>query len=101
MRNTYCMYDLGIEFGAALSISKVIFNLNEVNFSEGKLIFTKIADHMEKIASGFIRNSASLGGNLVMSQRKNFPSDISTLLLAVDSSVSILTGPSCEKITME
>ncbi|KAL2536001.1 indole-3-acetaldehyde oxidase [Forsythia ovata] len=93
--------NLGIEFGAALSISKVIFNLNEVNFSKGKLIFTKIADHMEKIASGFIRNSASLGGNLVMSQRKNFPSDISTLLLSVDSSVSILTGHDCEKITME
>ncbi|XP_022898972.1 indole-3-acetaldehyde oxidase-like [Olea europaea var. sylvestris] len=95
----------GIVFGAALSISKVIFSLKEENeenlSSEGKLIFTKLADHMEKIASGFIRNSASLGGNLVMSQRNNFPSDVATLLLAVDSSVSILTGHDCEKITME
>ncbi|KAI3450113.1 hypothetical protein Pfo_006778 [Paulownia fortunei] len=94
-----------IEFGAALSISKVILYLKEnckFNLcSSGDLVFTKIADHLEKIASGFIRNSASLGGNLVMAQRKYFPSDITMLLLAVDSSVSILTGHKHEKITME
>ena len=31
---------------------------------------------MEKVASGFIWNSASLGGNLVMTQRNHFPSGI-------------------------
>ncbi|KAL0437113.1 UNVERIFIED_CONTAM: Indole-3-acetaldehyde oxidase [Sesamum radiatum] len=95
----------GIEFGAALPISKVIIYLKEEgksNLSSGaELVFTRIAEHMEKIASGFIRNSASLGGNLVMAQRKNFPSDIATLLLAVGASVSILTGDKQEKITFE
>lgn len=56
---------------------------------------------MDKIASGFIRNSASIGGNLVMAQRNYFPSDIATLLLALSSSVSILTGRKHEKITLE
>ncbi|CAA3031329.1 indole-3-acetaldehyde oxidase-like [Olea europaea subsp. europaea] len=56
---------------------------------------------MDKIASGFIRNSASIGGNLVMAQRNYFPSDIATLLLALSSSVSILTGRKFEKITLE
>ncbi|KAG8388873.1 hypothetical protein BUALT_Bualt02G0170300 [Buddleja alternifolia] len=89
----------GIEFGAALSISKVISYLKDN--SNANVVFTKIADHMEKIASGFIRNSASIGGNLVMTQRKYFPSDIATLLLAVGSSVTILTGHKHEKVTIE
>ncbi|KAL7113651.1 hypothetical protein ACP275_04G073200 [Erythranthe tilingii] len=89
----------GVEIGAALSISKAILYLKE----EGKTdIHEKIADHMEKIASGFVRNSASLGGNLVMAQRNYFPSDIATLLLAAGSSVSLLSGPTKqENITME
>ncbi|KAI3461217.1 hypothetical protein Pfo_017880 [Paulownia fortunei] len=97
--------NLGIEFGAALPISKVILYLKEESkpnlCSGGELVFTRIAEHMEKIASGFIRNTASLGGNLVMAQRQYFPSDIATLLLAVGSSVSILTGHKLEKIPME
>ncbi|XP_073140258.1 abscisic-aldehyde oxidase-like [Henckelia pumila] len=95
----------GIEFGAALSISKVISFLKSENdsnpISDGDLVFMNMANHMEKIATGFIRNSASLGGNLVMAQRKYFPSDIGTLLLAVDSSVIVLTGQKHERITME
>ncbi|KAG8371086.1 hypothetical protein BUALT_Bualt13G0050300 [Buddleja alternifolia] len=90
--------NLGVELGAALSISKVILYLKE---KTEKVVFTRIADHMEKVANGFIRNSASIGGNLVMAQRKHFPSDIATLLLAADWSVSILTGHTQEKITIE
>ncbi|KAK4482767.1 hypothetical protein RD792_009935 [Penstemon davidsonii] len=99
------MDNSGIEFGATLSISKVVQYLREkskANFDTGEdMVFTKIAEHMEKIASGFIRNSASLGGNLLMAQKKYFPSDIVTLLLAAGSSVSILTGDKRENITME
>ncbi|PIM97317.1 Aldehyde oxidase, partial [Handroanthus impetiginosus] len=95
----------GIEFGAALPISKVISYLKEESklnsCSGGELVFTRVAEHMEKIASGFIRNSASLGGNLVMAQRKYFPSDIATLLVAVGSSVTILTHHKRETITIE
>ncbi|CAI9781360.1 unnamed protein product [Fraxinus pennsylvanica] len=97
--------NLGIEFGATVSISKAIFSLKEENIINvcpgGELVFKKVAEHMEKIASGFIRNSASIGGNLVMAQRNYFPSDIATLLLALSSSVSILTGRKREKITLE
>ncbi|PIN02954.1 Xanthine dehydrogenase [Handroanthus impetiginosus] len=95
----------GIEFGAALPISKVISHLKEESklnsSSGGELVFTRLAEHMEKIASGFIRNSASLGGNLVMAQRKYFPSDIATLLLAVGSSVTILAHHKQDTITIE
>ncbi|KAL3850234.1 hypothetical protein ACJIZ3_012116 [Penstemon smallii] len=99
------MDNSGIEFGATLSISKAIFHLKEhikANLGTGgALVFEKLAKHMEKVASGFIRNSASLGGNLVMAQKKYFPSDIATLFLAVGCSVSILTGHTHEKIMMD
>ncbi|XP_027104302.1 indole-3-acetaldehyde oxidase-like isoform X1 [Coffea arabica] len=95
----------GIEIGAAVTISKVIACLKDadtLNYStDGKQVFEKLANHMEKIASGFIRNSASIGGNLVMAQRKSFPSDIATILLAVGSIVSITTGHKHESITLE
>ncbi|KAI4308343.1 hypothetical protein L6164_031426 [Bauhinia variegata] len=95
----------GIEIGAAVTISKAIETLKQeciCDFSsEKKLILDKISDHMGKIASEFIRNTASIGGNLVMAQRKHFPSDIVTILLAVDTMVHVMTGTQFEWLTLE
>nr|GME04137.1 abscisic-aldehyde oxidase-like [Ipomoea batatas] len=94
----------GIEVGATVTISKLILNLREESEdlgSSGKLVLGKIADHMEKIGAGFIRNTASIGGNLVMAQKNRFPSDIATLLLAMGSSVVIMEGQKQEKIGLE
>ncbi|KAJ1432173.1 Molybdopterin dehydrogenase, FAD-binding [Sesbania bispinosa] len=95
----------GIEIGAAVSISKAIEALREESrsdfLSDFVMILEKIADHMGKVASGFIRNTASVGGNLVMAQKNNFPSDIATILLAVDSMVHIMTGTQFEWIALE
>lgn len=94
----------GIDIGAALTISKTIEALRKADQSEypsTSQVFFKIADHMEKIASGFIRNTASIGGNLVMAQRKQFPSDVATILLPLGSTVDIMSGSKIEKITLE
>ncbi|RXH83269.1 hypothetical protein DVH24_005522 [Malus domestica] len=95
----------GAEFGAIVTISKVIESLrkndNGGSPSRGGDVLKNIAIHMEKIASGFIRNTASIGGNLVMAQRKCFPSDIATILLAVDSEVDIMNGARSETIMLE
>ncbi|CAN7018139.1 unnamed protein product [Brassica oleracea var. botrytis] len=80
----------GIEIGASVTISNVIDALKESNFK-------KMAAHMEKIGNRSIRNSASIGGNLVMAQSRKFPSDIATLLLAADASVHVLNGGKIEK----
>ncbi|KAJ1432168.1 Molybdopterin dehydrogenase, FAD-binding [Sesbania bispinosa] len=95
----------GIEIGAAVTISKATEALKEesrsVFLSDFVMVLEKIADHMAKVASGFIRNTASVGGNLVMAQKNNFPSDIATILLAVDSMVHIMTGTQFEWIALE
>ncbi|WVY91568.1 hypothetical protein V8G54_037082 [Vigna mungo] len=95
----------GIEIGAAVTISKAIEVLREDIrgdfLSDYVMILEKIADHMSKVATGFIRNTASVGGNLVMAQRNNFPSDITVILLAVDAMVHIMTGTQFEWLTLE
>ncbi|CAL4919469.1 unnamed protein product [Urochloa decumbens] len=74
----------GIELGSVVSISKAIEVL-----SDGNLVFRKIADHLNKVASPFVRNTATIGGNIIMAQRLQFPSDIATVLLAAGSTVTI------------
>ncbi|KAM3303282.1 abscisic-aldehyde oxidase [Capsicum chacoense] len=95
----------GIKVGATVTISKLISFLKEENNvnlgSYGTLVSQKLANHMEKIASPFVRNSASVGGNLVMAQKNGFPSDIATLFLGLCATVSLMTSHGHEKITWE
>ncbi|XP_023533491.1 indole-3-acetaldehyde oxidase-like isoform X1 [Cucurbita pepo subsp. pepo] len=98
------MDSTGIEIGATVTIAKAIEalkNNNHETSSIGELVFNKLAEHMEKIASSFVRNTASIGGNLMMAQRKQFPSDIATILLSAGSMISILTGSSQETIILD
>ncbi|XP_050236886.1 abscisic-aldehyde oxidase-like isoform X2 [Mercurialis annua] len=95
----------GIEIGAAVTISKAIDALKEERKgefpSDCKMVYKKIAVHMEKIAAEFVRNTASIGGNLVMAQSKHFPSDIATIFLAAGSSVDIISDTKHEKLTLD
>ncbi|XP_028790413.1 abscisic-aldehyde oxidase-like, partial [Neltuma alba] len=97
--------ETGIEIGAAVTIFKAIEALKPKSqcefLSDFDTILEKIADHLSKIASGFIRNTASVGGNLVMAQKYHFPSDIATVLLAVDAKVHIMTGTKFEWLTLQ
>ncbi|KAG0473792.1 hypothetical protein HPP92_015649 [Vanilla planifolia] len=96
--STVKLVDSGIQLGAAVTISTAIDVLSK---ERNSLVFNKIAEHMNKVASQFVRNSASLGGNLVLSQKKQLPSDIATILLAVDSTVSILTNSGRLLVSLE
>ncbi|XP_027332424.1 abscisic-aldehyde oxidase-like isoform X2 [Abrus precatorius] len=95
----------GIEIGAVVTISKAIEALKTESrnefLSDYVMILEKVADHMSKVASGFIRNTASVGGNLLMAQKNHFPSDIATILLAVDAMVHIMTGAQFEWLALE
>ncbi|KAJ7960369.1 putative Aldehyde oxidase [Quillaja saponaria] len=99
------MDSTGIEIGATVTISKAAEALKQKCrddfLPKDEVVLKSIADHMEKIASGFIRNTASIGGNLVMAQRHSFPSDIATILLAANSVVDLMTGSRFERITLD
>ena len=95
------MDQTGVEIGAAVTISKTIEALKNENFPRDEIMLKKLSSHMEKIASRFIRNTASVGGNLVMAQRKHFPSDIATILLVVGATIGIMSGHRFERITLE
>uniref|UniRef100_A0ACD6A1H5 Uncharacterized protein n=2 Tax=Avena sativa TaxID=4498 RepID=A0ACD6A1H5_AVESA len=86
----------GVEIGAAVSIAKAI----EV-FSDGTPVFKKIAGHLSKVATPFVRNTATIGGNLIMAQRLWFASDIATVLLAAGSTVTIQTASKMLCLTLE
>ncbi|VAH46287.1 unnamed protein product [Triticum turgidum subsp. durum] len=91
----------GVQIGAATSISLVIEILRREGDDCKDVIFGKIADHMEKVSSHYVRNTATLGGNLVMAQRDEFPSDIATILLAAGSSVCIQVSSGKLNVTLD
>ncbi|KAM3366254.1 hypothetical protein ACQJBY_015615 [Aegilops geniculata] len=91
----------GVQIGAATLISRVIEILRREGDDCKDVIFGKIADHMEKVSSHYVRNTATLGGNLVMAQRDEFPSDIATILLAAGSSVCIQVSSGKLNVTLD
>lgn len=89
----------GIEIGAAVTISRAIEVLKEGK--DSTLVFNKIADHLSKVASHFVRNTTSIGGNIILAQRTQFASDIATILLGAGSTVCIHTGSERLTLTLE
>lgn len=107
-------HDSGIEVGAAVTISKLIEALEDTNtiaddvLNNGKviptrsLVFEGLANHLKKVASGYIRNTASIGGNIIMAKKFSFDSDIATILLGANASVKIISSGRRESVlTME
>ncbi|KAJ3707261.1 hypothetical protein LUZ61_010966 [Rhynchospora tenuis] len=89
----------GILIGSSVTITTVIDLLKEETYSS--LVFNKLADHMSKVASQFVRNIASIGGNLILAQRKHLESDIATILLGAGSIVHIQEPSKRSSLTME
>eukprot|EP01018_Ginkgo_biloba_P006626 Gb_10656 [translate_table: standard] len=103
-----------IEVGAAVTIAKLIEILEDQKpitpsasdpekvINDGNLVFKGIASHLNKVASGFIRNTASIGGNLIMAQQLSFDSDVATILLGAGASVKIISTDRIQSVlTME
>jgi indole-3-acetaldehyde oxidase len=86
----------GVELGSVVSITEAIQVL-----SDGNMVFRRIADYLSKVASPFVRNTATIGGNIIMAQRLQFASDITTVLLAAGSTVTILVASKRLRLTLE
>ncbi|KAL2608710.1 hypothetical protein R1flu_027283 [Riccia fluitans] len=77
--------DSSLEVGAAVTLSKLIENLVKI----GGPVFAELAEHLKKVANAHVRNRASVGGNLIMSQKYGFASDVATILLGSGSRVTM------------
>ncbi|XP_037465271.1 putative aldehyde oxidase-like protein isoform X2 [Triticum dicoccoides] len=97
--------DSGIEIGAATPISKTIEILEQEAGSKscanGSVVFRKLTEHMSKVATPFVRNTASIGGNIILAQKYPFPSDIATILLGVASTVRLQVYSKTLEVTLE
>ncbi|CAI5993037.1 unnamed protein product [Closterium sp. NIES-65] len=90
---------VGVRFGAAVSLADVIAVLDTVagkgtgaSTSAAAEVFSSVAAHLRKVAGPHVRNAASIGGNLVLAaSQRAFPSDVATLLLALNASVRTAT----------
>ncbi|XBI04139.1 hypothetical protein VPH35_132476 [Triticum aestivum] len=65
------------------------------------VVFRKLAEHMSKVATSFVRNTASLGGNIVLAQKYPFPSDIATVLLGAASTIRLQVYSETLEVTFE
>nr|Q6Z351.1 RecName: Full=Putative aldehyde oxidase-like protein [Oryza sativa Japonica Group]BAC84232.1 putative aldehyde oxidase [Oryza sativa Japonica Group] len=97
--------DKGIEIGAATSISRTIEILNQESEStsspNGSVVFRKLAEHMSKVASPFVRNTASIGGNIILAHKYPFRSDIATILLGAAATVNLQVSSKTLHVTLE
>ncbi|KAG0542539.1 hypothetical protein BDA96_02G112900 [Sorghum bicolor] len=95
----------GFEIGAATPISRTIEILEEecesTSSPKGSVVFRKLANHMSKVATPFVRNTASIGGNIVLAQKFPFPSDIATILLGAGATVCLQVVAERRQITLE
>ncbi|KAL2608711.1 hypothetical protein R1flu_027284 [Riccia fluitans] len=89
--------DSALEVGAAVSLSKLIDTLEDI----GGPIFSQLAEHLKKVASEHVRNRASVGGNLIMTQKRGFASDVATILLGAGSRVTVTTANDSTVIDLE
>ncbi|KAL6639541.1 hypothetical protein ACP70R_023271 [Stipagrostis hirtigluma subsp. patula] len=97
--------DTGFEIGAATTISRTIEILQQecesISSPNGSVVFRKLAEHMSKVATPFVRNTASLGGNIILAQKYPFPSDIATILLGAGATVCLQLVAEQIHITLE
>ncbi|KAL6839083.1 hypothetical protein ACP4OV_031137 [Aristida adscensionis] len=97
--------DSGYEIGAATTISKTVEILEQecesISSPNRSVVYKKLAEHMSKVATPFVRNTASLGGNIILAQKYPFPSDIATILLGAGATVCLQLVTERIHITLE
>ncbi|CAL5089858.1 unnamed protein product [Urochloa decumbens] len=95
----------GFVIGAATTISRTIEILQQeceyISSPNGSVVFRKLAEHMSKVATPFVRNTASIGGNIILAQKHPFPSDIATILLGAGATVCLQVVAERRHITLE
>jgi len=87
----------GLTIGAGNTITSFISALRATQASNGAgnpnkvKHLTALANHAYRVAGTHVRNIASIGGNLMISKKKGFVSDLATILLGSKATVTLVT----------
>eukprot|EP00930_Biecheleria_cincta_P032025 TRINITY_DN22225_c0_g1_i1.p1 TRINITY_DN22225_c0_g1~~TRINITY_DN22225_c0_g1_i1.p1 ORF type:complete len:1375 (-),score=254.01 TRINITY_DN22225_c0_g1_i1:420-4043(-) len=90
----------GIKLGAAVTWGMLIKTLEGVTDSSKPEMgaLPVLIEHAYKVAGHSVRNLGTLGGNLVMTKRRGFASDLATILAGVGASITIVSSGEGPKV---
>ena len=81
------MTPAAVTVGAATSIARLIAAIDGLVAETPA--FGPAADHLRRIAGHHVRGVGSVGGNLMMAQRRGFESDLATVTAGLGATVSV------------
>jgi len=95
--------DSTLTVGSTNTISEFIDIINSLNQSPSltaiqKAIFPELLYVLERIASHQVRNAGSIGGNLMLSNKNSFPSDLAIALMGLNATVTAISSSSQLKL---
>ncbi|XP_005094236.3 indole-3-acetaldehyde oxidase, partial [Aplysia californica] len=89
--------DTSILFGAGTTITKFKDYLQTVQQKPGFHYSSRVVRHLKVVANVLVRNAGSMAGNLMIKHKHpDFPSDLFTILTAIDAQVDIFDSQSSQ-----
>lgn len=83
----------GIVFGAAVTWGVFMASLEKALDAQARTAGMRVLlEHARKVAGHSVRNLGTLGGNLAMTKRRGFASDLACILAGVGATVTVLNG---------
>ncbi|XP_048248147.1 indole-3-acetaldehyde oxidase-like [Haliotis rufescens] len=83
--------DTSMQFGANMSLSKLIDTLDLKKSEKGYAYFGAIASHLRKIGNVLLRNAGSWAGNVMIKHaHPDFPSDVFTVMEAAGAHIAVV-----------
>lgn len=95
----------GVTVGAAVSIDSFIALVKEARTAEKNEArvnnLTALLHHANKVANVHVRHAGSVAGNLAMAKSLGFLSDLATILLGADATVTLASRAGSRTVSME
>ncbi|XP_043246690.1 abscisic-aldehyde oxidase-like [Amphibalanus amphitrite] len=92
----------GAVFGAAVTLSQFIKELDHLSGTPGYRHCAQMAKHLRVVANTPVRNAATWAGNLMIKYKhRDFPSDVFLLLTAAKAKLKIVEGKNAEEMSVE
>jgi len=100
--NTITVGSEGITFGATVTWHRFILTLRELaDSTPEKAALPVLLEHATKVAGHSVRGLGTLGGNLAMTKQRGFASDLATILMGVNASVTVAQGEVSSNVPLD